>query len=310
MAIKSSGQLSLTADIAKEVSGATNDISLGKEGNIAGFANPIRMSDFYGFSLIQNDFYTSGKSGWLGNNRGAKNPVDIAIGCTMSGWFNINSAAKRNTWLFSCGSMNRNPPRGAVTCQYNGSLNRIIVKVWDRFGQTRIKREYPLHDANNRGITGVSNSSTGWCRNQRGNKPANGLDMCNIAVTWEGGTNYTTLRLYWNGDELPASVNNVSTSTQINILCGFVAFRNAHYLGDNKSIFQGDADNFSFFITSIEGNELGSIIDSGNRMIQQSDTTSLRYSQGFEGDLTTQVYDPNAFDPTLQGSLIGYAAYP
>ena len=45
-------------------------------------------------------------------------------------------------------------------------------------------------------------------------------------------------------------------------------------------------------------------------MITDSDTVSLRYSQGFEGDTTTQEYDPNLFNPTLQGSLIGYSAYP
>jgi len=310
MAIKTSGQLSLRYDISAEVGQATSGITLGKEGNIAGFSNPIAMSDFYGFSLLSNDFYTSGKSGWLANNRGAKEPVDIAMGCTMSGWFDINSASKRNTWLFSCGSTNRNPPRGAVSCQYNASLNRIIVIVWDRFGQKRIRREYPLHDANNRNITGVSNSTTGWCRTQKGNSPTNGLNMCNIAVTWDGSNSYTSLKLFWNGDELPASVNNLSTSTQINILVGFLAFRNAHYLGDNKSIFQGDADSFSFFITAIEPNELGTIIDNGNQMIQDSVTTSLRYSQGFESDLITQVYDPKGFTTTLQGSLIGYAAYP
>jgi hypothetical protein len=310
MAIKSSGQLSLRYDIAAEISNATNDISLRKEADIAGFASPDSMSEFYGFSLLANDFYTDGKAGWLGNNRGAKEPIDITLGCTMSGWFDINSAAKRNTWLFSCGSTNRNPPRGAVTCQYNASLNRIIVAVWDRFGQRRIRREYPLHDANNRNITGVSNSTTGWYRSQKGNKHPDGLDMCNIAVTWDGSNNYTSLKLFWNGDELPASVNNTSTSTQINILVGFIAFRNAHYLGDNKSVFQGLADSFAFFTTAIESNELGNIIDNGNKMITDSDTAFLRYSQGFEGDTTTQVYDPNSFAPTLQGSIIGYGAYP
>ena len=310
MAIKTSGPLSLKNDIAKEVSGATTDINLGKEGGLAGFSDPIGMGDFYGFALLQNDFYTTGKSGWLANNRGAKTPVDIGIGCTMSGWFDINSPKKRNTWIFSCGGNNRNPPRGAVTCKYDSSLNRIMVKVWDNRGIIRIKREYPLHDVNNRNITGVSNSTTGWCRNQKGNSPGNGLGMCNIAVTWDGSNDYTSLKLFWNGDELPASVNNVSTSTSINIQVMFIAFRNGHYVGDNKEIFQGDADSFSFFITPIQNTELEDMIDNGNKMIQQSDSVSLRYSQGFEGDLTTQVYDPNVFDATLQGSTIGYAAYP
>jgi hypothetical protein len=65
MAIKSSGQLSLRYDIAAEISNATNDISLRKEADIAGFASPDSMSEFYGFSLLANDFYTDGKAGWL-----------------------------------------------------------------------------------------------------------------------------------------------------------------------------------------------------------------------------------------------------
>lgn len=311
MAIKSSGQLSLRYDIAAEISQATTNISLAKEGDIAGFpSGKVAMSLFYGFSLLSNDFYTDGKAGWLSNRVGAANPIDIAMGCTMSGWFDINSAAKRNTWIFSCGSTNRNPPRGAVTCQYNASLNRLSVVVWDRFGQKRIRREYPLHDANNRGITGVSNSTTGWCRNQKGNKHPNGLDMCNIAVTWDGSNAYTSLKLFWNGDELPTSVNNLTTSTNINILAGFLSFRNAHYLGENTSVFQGLGDSFSFFITAITPTDLGNLIDNGNKMIQDSDSVSLRYSQGFESNLTNQVYDPNGYAATLQGSIIGYSAYP
>ena len=54
MAVPSSGQLRLRADIALEVDGdATGtNVSLGTLSNDAGFTDPDNMSEFYGYSSV------------------------------------------------------------------------------------------------------------------------------------------------------------------------------------------------------------------------------------------------------------------
>jgi len=59
MAIPSSGQLRLRADIALEVDGSATgtNVSLGTLSDTAGFAAPDAMSDFYGYSFITMTLY-------------------------------------------------------------------------------------------------------------------------------------------------------------------------------------------------------------------------------------------------------------
>lgn len=74
MAIPSSGQLRLRADIALEVDGSATgtNVSLGTLSDTAGFAAPDAMSDFYGYSAAPSitmtlymDNYLSSASNYL-----------------------------------------------------------------------------------------------------------------------------------------------------------------------------------------------------------------------------------------------------
>ena len=56
MAVPSSGQLRLRADIALEVDGSATgtNVSLGTLSNTAGFTEPDAMSEFYGYSALED----------------------------------------------------------------------------------------------------------------------------------------------------------------------------------------------------------------------------------------------------------------
>ena len=64
MAVPSSGQLGLYADIGTELGVTQSDVSLGTMSNTTGFTDPDAMSEFYGYSNAANVyFYLSANGG-------------------------------------------------------------------------------------------------------------------------------------------------------------------------------------------------------------------------------------------------------
>lgn len=315
MAIKLSGQLSLRYDIAAEISNATNDISLGKESDLAGFSSPDAMSDFYGYSASTNDYYREGKGTWYANTTGSpvgQVPSGPTGSCTsFNGWFRPNPGKKRNLNLFSCGLTNKGLPRGAFKVHYIANLNRMSLAVYDLNGIRRLRREYPLHDNPNRAITGVTDYRVGWMRDQVGNIPANGKDMCMITATYDGTQSYTGLKLYWNGQELTNSVNNNSSSTALWSWHSYIAHGNTHYDGQNTSVFQGRFDSFGIFLEELTAAEVLAIAADGNKMIDASIPAGHWHGQGYENDTTTQQYNtfPNMPPMNMQGFPGGFTPH-
>jgi len=308
MAIKTSGPLALWGDIGSEFGTPASFIGLGAMSSLAGFTTPHAMSEFYGFSRTNNFWYYSGRQGWLGNNVRATGTDTLQFGATMMGWFKVNSVTKKDQFLFSMGRDDRSN-RSSIRVYYYAALNRIQVALWDRSRIRRVRREYPLHD----NPTGVSNSSSGWRRDQPGVLHSSG--MVHIAATWDGSNDFSGLQLYWNGGILNTSVNNNSTTVNMGNEVGFefLAYGNTHFNGTNASIFDGDMDNPIFFDYLISPTNIGNYYDAGNVF---PDTVPFVgpgpfYAQGFEagGDLQAQFFDRYNHNPQMQGSTYQFLNY-
>ena len=303
MAVKSSGQLSLRYDIAAEVNGASSNIRLGFMSVAAGFSRPDRMSDFYGYSATPpNDFYFQNRNAWLGNTNRPPIINTMPLGATMMGWFKPNTTTSKNQLLFSIGG-NQRISRGAFRANYQASLNRISLEVWDRNGIRRVRREYPLHD----NPTGVSNSRSGWRRDQPGTI-VDPSGLIHIAATWDGTANPNSLQLYWNGGQLGVSVNNDTSLIDLSndVLQTFIAFGNSHWQGNNTSIFDGSMDNPIFFDYLVDAENVNGYFNTGNAFATGygwSNGPGPFYAQGFEagGNLNQEVIDLYGHNATING---------
>ena len=212
MAIKSSGSLRLRYDIAADIYTTSGQVSLNQMGNLIGDVDDTRMSEFYGYQNYTNTRFFQTRRGAIVNAAGqtyASNHSRIAF----SGWFQVGSPSKKTQIFFSSG-------RADVTTQYmlrafySGSLNRLVIQIYDTGGTRRMRREYPLHNSPNVQITGVTSSGTGWERDQRGNTDGNGF--VHLSFIWDfTTTSYTGLKCLWNGQELTYSVNNESTTAAV-----------------------------------------------------------------------------------------------
>ena len=309
MAVKASGQLSLRYDIAAEVNGSTSNIGLRTLSSAAGFRTPDAMSEFYGYSSAPPNLEY-----WLGRDTFFRNDVrnnggpSVLGGLTMMGWFRPNNTTSKNQNLFAISGDNR-LQRSAILCSYLSGLNRIQVVIWDSSGVRRIRRQYPLHDNPNSVITGVTNSRSGWRRDQVGQVDVTG--MVHITAVWDGGPNSGDLHLYWNGQELTYSVNNQSTSVLTTVVDSYISMRHSTWQGINTSVFDGMSDNHAFFSLPLAAADIQTIYNSGNRFVDDS-ILGIQpfYSQGFEGSLTQQVINDFNYNIIQNGSNGAFNAYP
>ena len=105
MAVPSSGELKLRADIANEVDGsATGDnVSLGTLSNTAGFTEPDEMSEFYGYTACSAPSVTTNSlSGVSATQMTANGNVTNDNGCTVTArgfYFGTNSNYASNSKL-------------------------------------------------------------------------------------------------------------------------------------------------------------------------------------------------------------------
>jgi hypothetical protein len=204
MPIKSSGQLSLRNDIRPEFGASTSNISLRNLSSRAGFSTPDAMSEFYGFSF---GYYFNTRRGVVRNTGTNSNDTQRL---TYSGWFRVDSISKKDQIFFG-GGRDTGTRNRVCKVWYYARFNRLVVEIFDTRSTRRMRRQYPLHNSPNVQITGVTNSSVGWERDQRGNTDSNGF--VHICVTLDiSSRSYTGIKLYWNGQELTYSVNNQSSS--------------------------------------------------------------------------------------------------
>ena len=301
MAIKSSGSLRLRYDIAADIYTTSGQVSLNQMGNLIGDVDDTRMSEFYGYQNYTNTRFFQTRRGAIVNAAGqtyASNHSRIAF----SGWFQVGSPSKKTQIFFSSG-------RADVTTQYmlrafySGSLNRLVIQIYDTGGTRRMRREYPLHNSPNVQITGVTSSGTGWERDQRGNTDSRGY--VHLSFIWDmSTTSYTGLKCLWNGQELTYSVNNQSTTTTYTSNVGWKARLWKFYVGhsiNNSSYgatnnFEGSIDNIWMYggeaSVAILQTTMVELYNRGNEYNYNTNGLYPYATQGFEGNLTNQATMP------------------
>jgi hypothetical protein len=274
------------------------------------------MSEFYGYSSAPPNTF-----GWLGRDTYFRNALqqpsgNFSAGITLMAWVKPNYPTKKNQRLFGAGGSNRTA-RNEIRVYYFSLLNRMNVEVWNQNGQRVVRREYPLHSGgNNASITGVTNSTTGWERDQPGNvDPITGL--AHITVTWTAANgSYTGLKLFWRGVELTYSVNNTSWSATPLAQGNYIAIRNNVGSGASSSTLDGYTDNVGFFKRVLTPTEITSIFNKGNINVESAvqasgiDIAELAYYQGFEQNLTNEQGGATGYTLNLNGSNGAYFAYP
>ena len=299
MAIKSSGSLRLRYDIATTFqSYYTSSLSLKFFGNLIGDEDDTRMSEFYGYNNYPNNSYFQTRRGAIVNAAGQTYATPHSR-IAFAGWFSVGSTSKKTQILFSSARYDVQT-RSMLRAFYSGSLNRLIIQIYDTGGTRRMRREYPLHNTPNVEITGIRSSGTGWERDQRGNTDGNGFT--HLAFIWDmSTTSYTGLKVLWNGQELTYSVNNQSTTTTYtdqpgwkNRLYKFYpchSINNSSYGATNN--YEGGVDNIWLY-----GGEASmaivqtTMVELYNRGNEYNVTINGLYpyaTQGFEGNLTNQA---------------------
>jgi len=319
MAIKSSGTLSLRYDIATEVgNSASNNIRLRTMSNNAGFGSPDAMSEFYGYSTSVNNFYFQTRRGTVGPSERLDSPNSDRI--AASGWFRVGSATKKAQLFFSAGIADRSAGT-MIRAFYSANLNRIAIHIYDRNGTLRMRRECPLHDNPNRAITGITSSSTGWERDQRGNTDSDGF--VHLSFIWDfRTTSYTGLEVLWNGQPLTFSVNNNSTSNSVIEALGWDYRLTNFYFGHGinnvgfgaTNNFEGDMDNLWLYSGAATNAELITTIqelyNKGNTYSEEVNGLEPFASQGFEQNLTNQArMDPTKGQWVYYGDTFSIAPY-
>jgi hypothetical protein len=315
MAIKTSGQLSMRYDILPELGGSYVNLSLRNLSSRAGFSTPDAMSEFYGFSF---GYYFNTRRGVVRNRPSGYSTTTRA---SYGAWFRVDSVSKKNQYFFGTGNA-RDSRVYLFKAFYYAALNRISVEVYDNRGARRIRREYPLHNSPNVQITGVTNSSTGWERDQRGNTDSNGF--VHICVTLDiASRSYTGIRLYWNGQELTYSVNKnssaVSTAVAGNHDC-YIGLAPDQSVGSGNN-FEGGIDNFFWAgQNTLNIGEIQTIYNQGNTYPAREpvppfylrDFNYICYgAQGFERNLTNQgfVFSPFGDSWEFAGSAYSIQSY-
>ena len=300
MAIKSSGSLRLRYDIATTFqSYYTSSLSLNFFGNLIGDDGDTRMSEFYGYSNYPNNSYFQTRRGAIVNsvgNGGTPNIDRVAF----AGWFQVGSPSKKTQVFFSQGNRDTKTT-WMMRAFYSGSLNRMVIQIYDRYGTRRTRREYPLHNSPNVEITGITSSGTGWERDQRGNTDGNGF--VHLSFIWDfTTTSYTGLKCLWNGQELTYSVNNQSTTTTYTSNVGWKARLWKFYVGhsiNNSSYgatnnFEGSIDNIWMYggeaSVAILQTTMVELYNRGNEYNYNINGLYPYAGQGFEYNLTNQAH--------------------
>ena len=277
MPVKSSGQLSLRSDILAEVGGFSYvNLSLRNLSNAVGFATPDAMSEFYGYS--RNRYFISAAGGGFLKSNTTTPPRtggDRQF-YSMGLWIRNNAPTRRNQNLMAIGDWAWDGRRFVgqndwILMRYLGSLNRIIVEVWNS-GTRRLKRDYPLHDNPNALLTGVTSSSTGWRASQRGLTNGQGFSFLSCTVDLNQTTATNAIKFYWNGSECTYSVSNVNSGVfpASRISAPYVAVGDSlHQVNPSGGSWYGDIDN-AFFYPGLLGSSVMSAIWSGGNISPQS----------------------------------------
>lgn len=175
---------------------------------------------------------------------------------TISFWFRNNLSTKQSMYfLVSMPSSKTWFDRPVIRIHYMANLNRFAFEVAETTSN-RVRKEAVLH--NQSGITGISNSSTGWTSSQRGNTNTDGFTL----VTWVYFASGDA-KLYWNDSEFTSFVNVTTSGFSSNIMNDDLQTTIGSHLGSNGYV-GGDIDEMKFYSRALSSQEIASLWNSGS----------------------------------------------
>ena len=271
----------LASQIKTELGTTAN--SLIDMGIIAGFSAPYLMSSFLGYSHSTwvNDFALDydGVNDYVRGNIVSPHPAQTF---TLSMWVRIDATTKHNMFFYSFVGTEGTATNDRFAVYYAASFNRLLVQFRKGNGQ-QYRREYPLHD--NSGVTGITNSGTGWVASQRGNTDSAGFTHLCFALDQTNGSATSGIKTYWNGNEITFSVNNTNAFTTA-MNCNFLS------IGDNpaslpapNSSIEGVIDEVYLYDAQLSAPDVNTIYDFG-RDTENTFGTNFFTAWRMEGDVT------------------------
>ena len=276
--LQSSGPISIS-DIKTELGSSDNSLRI--LSSDAGFSKPDAMSEFYSFSSFSND-YALDYDGVNDEVEGATNGNIPNQTFTVSMWIRVDATTKHNMVFYGYVGTLDTIANDRLLIYYGASTNRLIVQFRKGNGQL-YRREYPLHD--NSGVTGITNSTTGWVASQRGNTDAAGFTHLCFALNQTNGSATSGIKTYWNGNEMTSSVNNRNDFTTA-LNPSFLAIGDVpNVVAPAATIMEGVLDEIYLYDAQLSAANVNTIYGFG-RDTENTYTTNFVTAWRMENDVT------------------------
>ncbi len=255
MALQSSGPIKIS-EIKTEL--GSSDNSLRSLSSDAGFSKPDRMSEFYSFSYFSND-YALDYDGVNDIVEGSINGNIPNQTFTVSMWVRVDATTKHNMSFYGYVGTLGTTTNDRFLVYYAANLNRLVVQFRKGNGQI-YQRQYPLH--NNSGVTGITNSTTGWVASQRGNTDAAGFTHLCFSLNQTNGSATSGIKSYWNGSEMTSSVGNRNDFTT-SMNCNFLSIGNNLSASTANALMEGVIDEVYLYNAQLSGANASTIYGFG-----------------------------------------------
>lgn len=172
-------------------------------------------------------------------------------------WLKTDQSTKANAifWSFAAStptSANR------VYIQYNSSFNRLIANV--RTNSLNFLRSWALHD--NSGVTGITNSGTGWTTSQRGNTNSDGWTMITLTYDASQSTANNALKMYWNASEMTVQAT-ATTNTRTGFTPGSMYLMDLADQAPGSSNAEFSIDEWQYYEGVLNSTNISDLYNSG-----------------------------------------------
>jgi len=254
-----SEDMSLRFDIsdASYTGNETSNISLAATYENLGYSptTNAKMSYWYGANTgyVSNDGVNGSiQGGWSRNYQMVNN--DWSIVC----WVRMKSSTKKNQNFWDFNTSTAPNSNNRIFFQYTANLNRFVARV--RTNSTNFDRQWALHG--NSGVTGITNSSTGWTTGQRGNTNSENWTMLTVTYDASQSTGASAFKMYWNAGELTsqAAANN---GTRTNFTQATLGLCDSIHNTPSAGCANIDIDEWKYFETVLSSANVSTLYNSG-----------------------------------------------
>ena len=282
MALQNSGPISLT-DIAAELGISQTNMSLRSMSNLAGFAQPDAISEFYGYTNLASANYANFTRGQAIKKQ-AVVPQLLLGGIqdiTVSMWVKqgATAAAVQNQILFDFAEANNTNNRFFL--QYDKNGNRFVLRM--RTNSSNFTINYEI-EQNNSSMGLGTNSGTRWSTTNRGAVNSDGWCLLTVVYDASQSTPANAFTFYWNNNVVSTgSGAGAGSRTTKNV--NFITFgNNNHNPTTTAGGFVGGMDEIKIYTSALSSSNVNDIYNAGV-IAPAADT----YSTGLLTEMTLET---------------------